>query len=153
MHKKRIILIVLILTLLLAVPVQAKGKERIGDPIDVLFGDPDTFIAGDPFHIAHGWITPLPAEAPMGKYSFELEVDGVVVAADFKEHNVSGKKPATLTVSWVHNFPEGLSEGTHEFTGYWYGPCQFYAADPTTCPNPNAKTLAYSTTLIVEFLP
>ena len=79
---------------------------------------PPTFAADTPFYTS-GRFAPETNRA-LGKYGFELDVDGVPRAADFKQITVDG--PGNIILAWVFNFPAGMT-GIHVFTGRWYAPC------------------------------
>src|SRR5918994_4760376 len=93
----------------------AQSKERVGERINVHLGSPAQFPAGDPFHIAHGWggiATGLSDYEAVGKWTFVLEVDGVLRQPDFVDRTVtpgSGGAPDLHGVAVVHNFPDGLA--------------------------------------------
>jgi len=84
----------------------------------VALDQPPTFAADTPFYTS-GRFAPETNRA-LGKYGFELDVDGVPRAADFKQITVDG--PGNITEVWVFNFPAGMT-GIHVFTGRWYAPC------------------------------
>jgi hypothetical protein len=115
--------------------------------------------AGAPFHVAHGWLfdptESVPAR-PIGRFGFELEIDGVPQTADFvqRERDTS-TIPVTNTVRWVFNYPAGLT-GTHTFTGYWLAPCQ-YGVDtgsiPGPCANPREIVVVSTLSHTVTFTP
>ena len=153
--KKKILLIVLIAALVFVVPAAAKGKTPVGERINVLFGTPTSYPAGEPFHISHGWLFDLPDHAPVGIWLFRLEVDGVFVEHDFVQTEIISKKPTTITKKYVFNFPGGMT-GTHTFTGHWYGSCQVMVDTgyyPGPCPKPNAQIEFWTETLTVTFTP
>lgn len=150
--KKLVPIIVLLGLLAGTFPAYAKAKERVGDPINLFnaFPDPVTiaFPAGDPFHIAHGWVILTDSDA-VGKLDFELEVDGASRKEDFVERTVVGEDPDLLTRVWVFNFPEGMA-GTHTFTGHFSGPCY---ASGGPCDHPNEKVEILMLELTVNFTP
>ena len=117
----------------------------------MLFSTPDTYPAGAPFHIQHGWLT-APKDAPPGNFDFQLEMDGVYQSHDF--YSVVGGQDA-LSITWLFNYPDGMS-GVRTFTGHWFAPCQ-YAVElgmyPGPCPSPNMPVEAYTRTLTVTFTP
>lgn len=96
----------------------AANRERVGDRIS-LFDPPATYPAATAFHIWHGFSFERDVDRGYGRYEFQLEVDGVTVAADFFDVDVSDR--GTVSKVWVFNFPDGLS-GTHDFTGHWITP-------------------------------
>ena len=145
----------LILALVLAVPSVASARnELVGERI-LVFNDGSTeFPVGTPFHIFHGWVQTSDSDA-IGIFDFELEIDGVLRAADFKMFTADSGDPDTLWRLWAYNFPDGMT-GTHTFTGHWYAPCQ-YAVDgldyPGPCATPNQKVETRTRTLVVTFVP
>ena len=148
-----ILLVVAILTV--ASPALAAGKVRIGDPINVLTGNPTTFPAGTAFHIAHGWSLLDSNWDGLGVWDFKLEVDGVLQKEDFVERSMESGNPDLHNRFWVFNFPNGMT-GTHTFTGHWLGPCQVLVNSgtiPGPCSSPNAKVEAFVRTLTVTFGP
>ncbi len=150
--KRTVILLIIVVAALLAMatPAAAKKKERVGSQIS-LFSPPATFPAGEPFHIAHGWVGSV--DRDIGSNDFELEIDGVLRKEDFVSRSFQGGNPVTFNFSWVHNFSDGMT-GTHTFTGHWFLPCQ-EAVDsdlyPGPCPNPNAKVEVLTRSATVSF--
>ncbi len=109
----------LLLLSLAAAPTLAAQKE----PTGVLLRAPSltevqTFPADTPFHVRHGFANETIKW--LGKYGFELDVDGVPQTTDFKE--IAVDREAGATVLWYFNYPAGMT-GTHVFTGRWYAPC------------------------------
>ena len=145
--------------LVFTLPSAAVPRERTGERINVLLGTPTTFPANQPFHVAHGWILlPHNEDSPqtIGKYAFGLEVDGQTVEPDYVDRWV--KESDHTLRQWVYNFPDGLSAGTHTFSGYFTGPCEGlviagYFTGP--CPKQNEVLLAGGApvTLTVQFTP
>ena len=128
--KKRVIFVVVALLLLITIPVAAKEKEPVGPSLD---WDVTTFLAGEPFHIQHGWRlgpTPMKTFNP-GGYSFELELDGEIIKPSYKMvgYNPSEENYEKL---YIYNFPDGMT-GTHTFIGHYYGTCSDWYDD---CKNP-----------------
>lgn len=129
MKAARVMGLVLVLALV-ASPALADGQVRIGDRINLFGPSPLYFPQGQPFYVAHGHVIPpgerVGAPAPIGRFSFGLDVDGVVQPSDFTERTVTEEVdlPPTFTLVWVFNFPEGM-QGTHVFTGHWYAPCAY----------------------------
>lgn len=151
--KKLVPIIVLLGLIASTFPAYAKAKERVGDRISLsdAFPDPVTiaFPAGDPFHIAHGWANLSTDSDAVGKFDFELEVDGASRKKDFVERTVVGEDPDLLTRIWVFNFPEGMA-GTHTFTGHWSAPCYAFGGP---CDHPNEKVEVFMLELTVDFTP
>lgn len=139
----------------------ADSKQRVGDRVSLLGGRHQTFPAGAPFHVAHGWgLVPDRTDADaLGKAGFSLELDGSQRRADFvdKHHETSPALGLLLWRAWVHNFPDGLT-GTHTFTGRWFGACErlveggYYTG---TCTKPTAtEVTSFSpVTATVAFFP
>jgi hypothetical protein len=98
-------------------PAAAGPHERIGERLNLFVGTPATFSAGQPFHVAHGWVGGVGDSTDhdaFGKHSFTLDLDGTSVDATFVERFVA--EDGTLSRWWVFNFPAGLPVGTHVFT-------------------------------------
>jgi hypothetical protein len=160
MRRSLVGVVALAALLVFTLPAAAVPRARTGERINVLLGTPTTFPANQPFHVAHGWIL-LPRDnenspQTIGEYAFRLEVDGQTVEPDFVDRWV---EPATtLRSQWVHNFPDGLSAGTHTFSGYFTGPCEGLVNagyNPGPCPKQNEVLLAGGApvTLTVQFTP
>ena len=69
-----------------AAPSAAPHQQRVGERVNVFLGSPTHFPAGEPFHVAHGWggiASDSSDYEAVGKYTFVLEVDGVVRKPDF----------------------------------------------------------------------
>jgi len=150
--------------LVFAISAAAVPKEPIGPRIDVFLGTPTTFPANQPFHVRHGWLLPLPPlDEPqlnhfqaVGKNGFRLELDGQTVEPDFIDRYVSDDD--VLRQTWVHNFPNGLSAGTHTFRGYFTAACEGLVTAgylPGPCTQQNEIMLAGGApvTLTVQFTP
>lgn len=147
--KKTAVILILAAILLMAAPVSARGKERVGDRLNIFISGTQTFPAGAPFHIVHGWLL-APAQGPPGKYVFKLEVDGVFREADFVEMEVDRSiSPEFLGRRFVFNFPQGMS-GEHTFTGHWWVPCRSVSED---CTKPNQLVESRTSTVEVNFEP
>jgi hypothetical protein len=144
------------LALLVGVPSAPAGThERVGSRINVFLGSPTEFLAGEPFHVAQGWLlTPDSTDYDaLGKYSFTLEVDGQPVGVDFVERS---SDDGNMSRFWVFNFPAGLPAGTHTFVGRWWGPCQplvdvgYDVGAPCTNPT-EVRLIGNGLTLRVDF--
>jgi hypothetical protein len=148
MMKKIIMFILIALLLAVTVPVAAAVREPVGDQINIYTSGDQTFPAGQPFHISHGWLEDMKENpVPLGLLDFVLEVDSVVVEEDFRITTHEG--PGVVRIKWVHNFPEGMT-GAHTFSGHWYAPCSAYGED---CVKRNEILEVWTTTVEVEFLP
>jgi hypothetical protein len=97
----------------------AASRERVGDRISLL-DPPATYPADTAFHIWHGFIFESRVDRGYGRYAFQLDVDGVATPADFFDVDILDR--GTVSKVWVFNFPDGLSAGTHTFTGHWVTP-------------------------------
>ena len=97
----------------------AASRERVGERI-YLLEPPTTYSADTAFNIWHGFGFERGIDRGYGRYEFQLDVDGVATAADFTEVTVLA--PTVVSRVWVFNFPDGLSVGTHTFTGHWVTP-------------------------------
>jgi hypothetical protein len=152
MKKLVLALLIVAMALPLAAPAGAEAPAPVGPRINIyLGGSPQTFPANEPFHIRHGW-QPDPTDGyPIGLFSFELEIDGQPVEADFV---LTYRNDENLLVrQWVHNFPAGMT-GIHEFTGHWFAPCPA-AVDAGLyegpCLNPGEIVEAWTTLVEVTF--
>jgi hypothetical protein len=148
------------LALGLAGTAPASPPEPVGAKINVFLGTPTTFVAGQPFHILHGWgvgATDGPEQA--GLWKFQLEMDGVEREADFviRSADPAPKTDFERTVLnrfWVFEFPEGMS-GRHTFTGHWLGPCRpavEAGIHPGPCGKPNELVEIAVRSLTVDFV-
>jgi hypothetical protein len=147
--KKTAVLLILAAIFLMAGSASAQGKERVGDRLGIYYSGEQTFPAGVPFYIAHGWVLD-PTQGPPGKYVFQLEVDGVSREADFIETSVDrSTAPEFLSWRFVFNFPEGMSD-VHTFTGHWLVPCGSLS---DSCANPVQLIEARTSTVTVTFEP
>jgi hypothetical protein len=100
----------------------------------------DTPLAGEPFHIAHGWRNAPSDVDDLGQYDFDLWIDGepqkgkLDVTVSHEEHGTE------LQRTFVQNYPEGLSSGSHTIRAVWSDPtgialdCEWdvYFLDPAT---------------------
>ncbi len=127
-----------------------------GDRINVLVGDPTVYAAGTPFHVLHGWGLDPAVNKPVGRYGFELTLDGESLGRGraVTERVDDGAGGTNLSKRWLYNFPAGLSAGDHEFVGTWYAPCTAAVADwghPGPCPQKHAPVPVLTMTLTVTF--
>lgn len=155
MKKMLLTLLLVCMVLPLVVPVSAARPQPVGEQIGLWIEDPMDFPEGEPFHIAHGWTIDPSAGYPVGKFAFDLEIDGVPVDADFVLREYIPGEEEPLLRLWVHNFPDGMS-GSHSFTGHWFAPCQYvvdYGDYPGPCPDPREVVQVRSSTRVVEFTP
>lgn len=145
---KRIILaLLLLLSFTITTPAFARHKETVGDRLSIYFSGDQTFPAGQPFYIQHGWSVGAPA-THLGVLSFEVEIDGIPVSADFRLLTVDPEgDPVSKSITWVYNFPDGMT-GTHTFTGHWITPCDWVYDD---CENPVEPVESYSSIVVVTF--
>jgi hypothetical protein len=140
----------MLLTLaVVALPAAAKSKGPVGDRMVLVIGTPATWPASTPFYIEHGWGISLSQDA-VGKFSFDLSIDGVSLQADYVTKTTS---PGAVFKSWGYNFPAGLS-GSHVITGAWVGPCQVLVDNGSIsgpCSTPNAVVEWFSRSGEVDF--
>jgi hypothetical protein len=134
----------------------ADPNKLVGAPLG-LFAQ--TFPAGQPFHISHGWLLLPSGGEALGKFRFSLTVDGVEVRPDFIE-TIPFDDPVLGTLlfrPYVFNFPDGMT-GTHVFAGTFLGPCQGvvdsgFAPGPCASKNGEIPTSASPFTTTVTFVP
>lgn len=151
--KVRSVMLALLALMIVAAPVSAGGKERVGNPI-LVWGYPQSYPAGQPFHIAHGWGFLLPDDVPLGRYMFLLDMDGTYLAWDFVDRRASGGGSNPMW-KWVYNFPAGKT-GTHTFTGHWLAPCRLAVEGygyPGPCPTPFEPVEVLTMSSEVTFTP
>ena len=150
-------LLVLACAVVLVPGASADTDKSVGAALN--FGT-QTFPAGQPFHISHGWaIAAGPDSQALGKYRFSLTVDGVQVRPDFIE-TIYIADPVLGTIlfrPYVFNFPDGMT-GTHVFAGTFLGPCQGlvdggFATGPCSNPNEEIPTSGSPFTTTVTFGP
>ena len=158
MFKKWMILVVFVAALLIVLPVQAHKHTPTGPQIRLDSG-PATFPAGEPFHIPHGWGVVPDEFAPVGHWTFELELDGVLLKPTFHWISAFPAQPSMGWPTWVvrtpvFNFPDGMEAGSYTFTGHNIAPCEqavkygFYTG---TCSTRNEKVVTLTRTLTVTF--
>ncbi len=146
--KKIVVFLILTTLLVMAAPVSARSKERVGERLNIFVSGSQTFPMEDPFHIAHGWILD-PSEAPLGLFTFQLEVDGVIQGEDFTDiYAAHDTSPEFLYKIFVYNFPGGMT-GEHIFTGHWFVPCQAVYDD---CERLNELVETHTSTVYVTFV-
>lgn len=128
---------------LLAGSVASGSQATIDRPDSERFsffgGAPEQFQAGEPFHISHGWAVNKELGVPKNEYSFHLFVDGHQEPPDFIGC-IDEPAPAGSTEcrAFLYDFPDGLSEGTHEFVGVWIAPCGAFLPPWQSCVDPKA---------------
>ena len=149
--KKLTIVISLILALMIVSPVLASKPVSTGDQITVY--DSVQFPANTAFYISHG-LQLAPEELRSG-YDFKLQVDGEFVDETFVDRYTTIFDDNTVFIStmWVFNFPDGM-EGTHEFSGHWFMPCQtaLDAGFVTECRKLNTSIEVMSSTATIIFI-
>jgi hypothetical protein len=150
----------LVALFLFVAPANASPVQPVGQRINVFSGSPQTFPAGAPFHINHGWalgVTAHPEEN--GLFGFSLAVDGVQRDADGVLRSTD-PAPVTsydypeLNRSWVFDFPDGMT-GTHTFTGSWTAPCDIAVSQlgyPGPCNSKTARVVVLTRSVTVTFV-
>jgi hypothetical protein len=113
----------------LSLPAAAANVRTTGDQVS-LFGCPDV-PADTPFHVLHGHrFDPNETDA-VGRWTFELMVDGVLLPVSHVRvveaiEPPGGPSPSDsgsfLARGYVYNFPDGLGVGTHDLHGVWTEP-------------------------------
>jgi hypothetical protein len=157
--KKSGLIILGVAVLVTTAPAAAKVKERTGDRIGLFSGAPLDFPANTAFHIAHGWGVAGEREAPpapIGKFEFQLDVDGETRQADFVEREVTGtgQGPSRHLLLWVFNFPDGMS-GAHTLTGHWFTPCNVAVevyGHPGPCDSPAESVEVLTNSRVITFI-
>jgi hypothetical protein len=152
--KKMLVFLVIISLLLATAPAAAKQKGLVGERIDIYSGTPTVYAADTPFHIYHTWWAWSPIDTPIGLYDFQLELDGVFIEEDFVARFVdSSELPLSHYLNWVFNFPNGLPEGTHTFTGHWFSSCKVLIkyGFPVECSTPSEYFETQTISLEVTF--
>jgi hypothetical protein len=147
--KKLTIIMVVFFVLALATPANAARElPTVGDRIYLPSGD-QSFTAGIPFHIMHGWNVGPGELHAIGAFDFHLEIDGI--PADGIRYVIPDHTEEPGNVGRIFNFPEGMS-GVHTFTGRWYMPCQ-YIYPEIDCPEPNKSVEYFALTVTITFVP
>jgi hypothetical protein len=116
--------------------------QRVGERLNIYDSGSQTFPAGSPFHIAHGWTFDSLEERPE-LFDFQLQVDGV-----YQEQDIIEMKPGESRL-YVFNFPAGMT-GIHAFTGHWLLPCW---AIYDECSDPDEIIEARTSNVMVTFVP
>lgn len=116
--------------------------QRVGERLNIYYSGSQTFPAGIPFHIIHGWSFDSP-EDQSDLIDFQLQVDGIYREPDFVE-----MKPGESRL-WVFNFSAGMS-GVHTFTGHWLQACHRVYDE---CANPDELVEKYNSMVEVTFIP
>jgi hypothetical protein len=112
--------------------------EKVGEQLFIYYSGSQTFPAGSPFHIVHGFAIGPDVEQPFSE--FQLQVDGV-----YREEDFIIMKPGEHRF-YVFNFYDGMT-GTHLFSGHWLAPCG------QDCPNPDEIIVVHTSNVIVTFVP
>jgi hypothetical protein len=154
--KAKLSVVVLVTVLVLTVSTAVAVKpEPVGERIYVYPPSPDTFPAGVPFHIAHGWRNDPSWGVPIGLFDFQLEIEGVYLDEDFFiTEPVPGGKPQAILRLWYYNFPDGMPPGEVTFIGHWLAPCQAavdYHYYPGPCEKANEIVEPYTDPVTVTF--
>lgn len=140
---KKTTLVVLILFMLALVTPASAARELpvVGEQI-CIHSDctpPETFLAGDPFYIRHGWLWDAGNNRGLGIWDFNLLLDGVPVA-DGIRYIVAPSDGLHGSITRIYNFPEGLPAGEYTFTGLWIITCQS-GPNPSECATPNEPVI------------
>ena len=110
----------LLLGLSAAPSIAAPKNQTVGDRLDLRDGD-QTYAASTPFHINHGFVNEV-GDRALGLSDFVLDMDGVVLPADFVQWFPARDSGLTVGKLWFYNFPAGLT-GTHTFTRHYFQAC------------------------------
>jgi hypothetical protein len=153
-----ICVLVVVCSVVVVSGASADTGKIVGTPLN-LFGGVQTFPAGQPFNIVHGWLS-LPRETQaLGKWRFSLSVDGVEAKPDFIETIRSDDSVlgTLLYRPYVFNFQDGMT-GTHVFSGTFLGPCSGmveagFATGPCSNPNEEVPASGGPFTTTVTFVP
>lgn len=159
MKKTKLFIVLLVAVSLFS--IAASVEKRIGEQIIINEANTGmTFPANTPFHVAHGWDYPTTMgtatlnDGAAGLNLFTLKIDGVEQHFSFLEQTVLHKLEYGgvlwhyfLTI-WVFNFPDGM-EGTHTFTGQWWGICGEWFGN--TCEKPNKLVVVGEKAMTVHF--
>ena len=154
--KKTSLIITILLIFAFSTPVSAAREAPVvGTQVSIFNSGIQTFQAGVPFYISHGWCWDVGKSQAIGLWDFKVSIDGKPV-----EDGIRYIQPANQTtgcgqldygvVIRIYNFPEGMPVGTYIFEGFWYIPCQ-YGPDPSGCTNPNAPVLGLYSNVAITF--
>jgi hypothetical protein len=161
LHRRAITFLAIVLLLGCALAfvsgAEATTNKLVGSRISLFGGASQTFPAGQPFHINHGWQLAPGQDSTLGGFGFSLAVDGVVVKPDFIDTSTQDIEGYNVIVArgWFYNFPSGMT-GSHTFTGIWSGPCEGmvavgFATGP--CADANAIITSAPLTITITFVP
>lgn len=128
MSKRLLAVGVLVAVVGALMPVASAKQERSGNQFSLVLAclnensaikGVETPMAGEPFHIAHGF-----AEAPnlvngLGQYDFDLWVDGVSQKGKLDVTTSNGDDGNVVQRTFVYNYPDGLSAGSHSVRAVW----------------------------------
>jgi hypothetical protein len=106
----------------LSAPADAAPERATGIQVN-LFDCPD-FDANTAFHVKHGHLLDPSEDEALGRWTFELMVDGALLPLS-RIRVVEAIEPSDgvfLSRTYLYNFPEGLDSGEHELRGFWSGP-------------------------------
>jgi hypothetical protein len=113
--------IVMASTLVAPATPAAANPATVGEKISVLF-PPETFDAGTPFHLRHGWCAQDRSELRALRHAstrFELRVNGRQANGTVDLVPAPGEEGCGGVKFFVFNF-RGLPAGSHTFEGRWY---------------------------------
>lgn len=151
-----------LIALAVAGPADAnRSAEPVGERLGLFayLEGPGSFPADTPFHVRHGWISPVGQErhhTAWGSYDFTLALDGTLLEPDAvvmefdQDHPVWGRSISKMS---LFNFPDGL-RGSHTLTGTWYGACGELVDQgvyEAPCAHPKAKVVSLIIEARIEF--
>ena len=167
--KKTVLIGIVLLALLVTAPTFAKN-EPIGQSIDLFCAPwvpsfPDclhqTFQAGEPFYIMHGWEYSTLGEenngsGPLYRYAYFLSIDGESMPYSFRYREKTSNEPNVWGVWYGYEFPAGMEEGVYTFTSEFLAPCKDaveYFGYSGSCKNPNEPVYVGGWDVTIEFIP
>jgi hypothetical protein len=152
MKKKMFVISMLVLALTLVFSTSAAlavKRETVGAQI-MIYGDPISFPAGEPFHVQHGIVFGYDITERVGNEvalsKMTLDVDEFEIEPDYYDYahyNFLPDPPPdypdkAVIKLYTFNFPDGLERGTYTFVRRYYFTCQSFWDDgiPVECHNP-----------------
>ncbi len=109
-------------------PAAAQPSDPVGNPapdvanrLSMLFCDPTTVMEeGEAFTVMHGNIVEPGVNSAIGRYTFDLTLNGVLLKPTRTYHSVSFD-PLWLTRTSLYEFPDGLATGD-VLLAQWFDP-------------------------------